>query len=96
MGLAQRGHRRQRVQNVAHGAQPDHKQAKLGLRLQILIFSQGRNLIHVRTVEQWQLSGDSKTLTIKLRVDFPGAGSGMSSNEGQSVEEDKFTRESIH
>jgi hypothetical protein len=54
------------------------------------------NLIHVRTVEQWQLSGDSKTLTIKLRVDFPGAGSGMSSNEGQSVEEDKFTRESIH
>lgn len=54
------------------------------------------NLIHVRTVEQWQLSGDSKTLTIKLRVDFPGAQSGMSSNEGQSVEEDKFIREVIH
>ena len=40
MGLAQRRHRRQRVQNVAHGAQPDHKQAKLGLRVQTLIFSQ--------------------------------------------------------
>jgi type 1 fimbria pilin len=54
------------------------------------------SVIHVRTLEQWQLSGDSKTLTIKLRVDFPGAQSGMSSNEGQSVEEDKFIRESTH
>jgi hypothetical protein len=40
--LPQRRHRRQRVQNVAHGAQPDHKQAKLGLRVQTPIFSQGR------------------------------------------------------
>jgi hypothetical protein len=30
------------VQNVAHGAQPDHKHAIVGLRLQVLIFSQGR------------------------------------------------------
>jgi hypothetical protein len=30
------------VQNIAHGAQPDHKQAKVGLRVQTLIFSQGR------------------------------------------------------
>jgi hypothetical protein len=49
-------------------------------------------IIHIRTVEQWQLSGDSKTLTIRLRVDFPGAQSGLSSSEG--VEQDKFTRES--
>jgi hypothetical protein len=30
------------MQDVSHGAQPDHKQAELGLRLQTLIFSQGR------------------------------------------------------
>lgn len=42
MGLAQRRHRRKSVQNVAHGAEPDHKQAKIGVRLQTLIFSQGR------------------------------------------------------
>ena len=51
------------------------------------------NIIHVRTVEQWQLSGDSKTLTIRLRVDFPGEQSGMTSNQGNSIEEDKFVRE---
>jgi hypothetical protein len=28
------------VQNVAHGAQPNHKQPIVGLRLQALIFSQ--------------------------------------------------------
>jgi hypothetical protein len=50
-------------------------------------------LVHIHTVEQWQLSGDLKTLTIRLRVDYPGARSGMSSSEGQSVEEDKYTRE---
>ena len=49
-------------------------------------------VIHIHTVEQWQLSGDQKTLTIRLRVDYPGA-SGMSSSEGQSVEEDKYIRE---
>jgi hypothetical protein len=42
MGLAKRGHGGQRVENVTHGAEPDHKQAKLGLRVQTLIFSQGR------------------------------------------------------
>jgi hypothetical protein len=31
------------MQNVAHGAQPDHEQAKLGLRLQTSIFSQRWN-----------------------------------------------------
>jgi len=31
------------VQDVAHGAQPNHEQAKFCLRLQILIFSQGRH-----------------------------------------------------
>ena len=33
--------RRKGVQNVSHGAQADHKQAKVRLRLQALIFSQG-------------------------------------------------------
>ena len=42
MGLPQRRHRRKRVQNVAHGAQPNHQQAKVGVRLQALIFSQRR------------------------------------------------------
>ena len=49
--------------------------------------------IHIRTVEQWQLSGDSKSLIIRMRVDFPGAQANMSSEEGESVEEDKFVRE---
>jgi hypothetical protein len=40
MSLAQRRHCRQGMQNVSHGAQPDHEQAKLGLRLQTSIFSQ--------------------------------------------------------
>src|SRR5271157_2706526 len=40
MGHSQRGHGRKRVQNVSHGAQTDHKQAKLGLSVQCLIFSQ--------------------------------------------------------
>jgi hypothetical protein len=30
------------MQNVAHGAQPDHEQPILGLGLQVLIFSQGQ------------------------------------------------------
>jgi hypothetical protein len=42
MGLPQRRHRRQRVQYVAQGAEPDHQQAKVGVRLQTLIFSQQR------------------------------------------------------
>ena len=41
VGLPQRRDCRQGVQNVAHGAKPNHKQAKLGLRVQTLIFSQG-------------------------------------------------------
>jgi hypothetical protein len=50
-------------------------------------------LVHIRTVEQWQLSGDSKTLTIKVRVDFPGSNAGISSAGGESVEEEKYARE---
>jgi hypothetical protein len=42
MGLPQRRYRRQRVQNVAHGTQPNHEQAEFCLRWQNLIFSQGR------------------------------------------------------
>jgi hypothetical protein len=40
MGHAQRGDGRKGMKNVAHGTETDHEQAKLGLRLQILIFSQ--------------------------------------------------------
>ena len=42
MGLAEGGDRGQRVENIAHCAEPDHEQAELGLRVQTLIFSQGR------------------------------------------------------
>jgi hypothetical protein len=42
MGLAQCSDRRQGVQNIAHGAQPDHKQTELGLSVQTPIFSQQR------------------------------------------------------
>ena len=41
MGLAQRSDGRKGVQDVSHGAQPDDKEAKLGLSEQALIFSQG-------------------------------------------------------
>ncbi len=40
MGDAQRGNGREGMENVAHGAQTDHEQAKLGLSLQSSIFSQ--------------------------------------------------------
>ena len=39
MGLTQSRNRRQGMQNVAHGTEPDHKQAKVGVGLQALIFS---------------------------------------------------------
>jgi len=42
MGLAQRRHRRQGMQNVAHGAEANNEQAKVGVRVQTLIFSQGQ------------------------------------------------------
>ena len=45
MGHAQRGDGREGVKDVAHGAETDHKQAELGLRLQILIFSQRQRLL---------------------------------------------------
>jgi type 1 fimbria pilin len=50
-------------------------------------------LVHIRTVEQWQLSGDSKMLIIKVRVDFPDSNTGISSTGSESVEEDKYARE---
>ncbi len=50
-------------------------------------------LVHIRTVEQWQLSGDSKTLTIRLHVDFPDNRSMDSSSAGQSLEADKYLRQ---
>ena len=40
MREAQRRDRGQRVKNVAHGAQADHEQAEVGLRVQSLIFAQ--------------------------------------------------------
>jgi hypothetical protein len=39
VGLAESRYSRQGVQNVSHGAEPDHKQAKVGVVLQGLIFS---------------------------------------------------------
>jgi hypothetical protein len=39
MGDAQRSDGRKGMENVAHGAETDHEEAKLGLGLQILIFS---------------------------------------------------------
>jgi hypothetical protein len=42
MRLPQRRHRRQSVQNIAHGAQANHEQTKLGLGVQTPIFSQRR------------------------------------------------------
>jgi len=39
MYLSQRRHSWKRMQNVAHGAQTDHEQAELGLRMQTSIFS---------------------------------------------------------
>jgi len=38
----QRRHRRQRMQNVAHGAQTHHKHPELGLGVQTVIFSRHR------------------------------------------------------
>jgi hypothetical protein len=66
------------------------------LILEIVVASRDREsgaLIRIRTVEQWHLSGDSKTLTIKLRVDFPDNHSINTSSEGQSLESDKYIRQ---
>jgi len=40
--LAEGSDGRDSVQNVAHGAETDHKETELGLRVQTLIFSQPR------------------------------------------------------
>jgi hypothetical protein len=50
-------------------------------------------LFRIRTVEQWQLSGDSKTLTIKLHVEFPDSHSSNLSSEGQSLDADRYIRQ---
>ncbi len=49
--------------------------------------------VHIRTTEEWQLSGDSKTLTIKLHVDFPDRAASAVDSEGRSLEVDKYTRQ---
>jgi hypothetical protein len=68
MGQAQRRNCGQRVQNVAHGAQPDHKQAELGLRLQTLIFSQcGSRLRGLQQVEE-TIDGFALVLDLDAQV----------------------------
>lgn len=47
---------------------------------------------HIRTIEEWQLSGDSKTLTIKLHVDFPDRAASAVDSEGRSLEVDRYIR----
>lgn len=49
--------------------------------------------VHIRTVEEWQLSGDSKTLTIKLHVDFPDRPASAVDSEGRSLEIDRYIRQ---
>jgi hypothetical protein len=49
--------------------------------------------VHVRTVEEWQLSPDSKTLSIRLHVDMPDRPSHSEDSKGQSYDVEKFTRE---
>jgi hypothetical protein len=66
------------------------------LVLEVVVASRDRDsgaLVRIRTVEQWQLSGDSKTLTIKLRVDFPDNHSINASSEAQSLEADRYMRQ---
>jgi hypothetical protein len=40
--------------------------------------------VHIHTKEQWQLSSDSRTLTIKLHMDFPDLPSSVSDTVGGS------------
>jgi hypothetical protein len=49
--------------------------------------------VHIRTVQDWQLSSDSKTLTIKLSVDLPDLPAHSEDSKGQSYDVEKFTRE---
>ena len=49
--------------------------------------------VRIRTKERWQLSSDSKTLTIKSDVDFPDAARDVSSIVGESASgTQKYTR----
>jgi hypothetical protein len=54
-----------------------------------------QSLVHVRTVDKWQLSGDSKTITIRSYLDFPDNRSGNSSKyiEGQYSDTDRYVRQ---
>jgi hypothetical protein len=49
--------------------------------------------VRIHTKERWQLSSDSKTLTVKSQVDFPDAPRDVSSVVGESVSgTQKYTR----
>jgi hypothetical protein len=49
--------------------------------------------VRIHTKERWQLSSDSKTLTVKSDVDFPDAPRDVSSVVGESVSgTQKYTR----
>jgi hypothetical protein len=54
-----------------------------------------QSLVHVRTVDKWQLSGDSKTITIRSYLDFPDNRPGNSSKyiEGQYSDTDRYVRQ---
>jgi hypothetical protein len=49
--------------------------------------------VHIRTIEDWQLSSDSKTLTIRLYVDMPDRPSSSGDSKGQSQDVEKYTRQ---
>jgi len=51
------------------------------------------NPVHIRTVQEWQLSSDSKTLTIRQSVDIPERGSSTKDSKGQSYDVEKYTRQ---
>jgi len=49
--------------------------------------------VHIRTVQDWQLSSDAKTLTIRLYVDIPDRPAHSEESKGQSNDVEKFTRQ---
>ena len=51
------------------------------------------NPVHVRTTQDWQLSSDAKTLTIRLYVDIQDRPSSTGDSKGQSSDVEKYTRE---
>jgi hypothetical protein len=66
------------------------------LILESVVLSEDRttgNPVHLRTVEEWQLSGDSKTLTVKVSIDSPDRPAHTEDSQGQSYDLEKFTRQ---